>query len=215
MYEDNPRMHLEDLLESALFPNSTLGWNIAGPRDVIRTVPREKLIAYRDAYYVPSRLTIAIAGKIQPGVFRLLEKTFGSVKEPSLPRDRSFKVFDLPKRLTKPLALQNKQTEQVQIGMAFHGLPLGHKDLPAASLLAPGAGRHGDLRHHGLTRQETREGSPHDHQSGIEEGRLLRRHGRRTPPRERPRARETHARVRRFVVPGRLVRETVDVPEGA
>ncbi|OGL79289.1 hypothetical protein A3E39_02190 [Candidatus Uhrbacteria bacterium RIFCSPHIGHO2_12_FULL_60_25] len=136
MYEDNPRMHLEDLLESALFPNSTLGWNIAGPRDVIRTVPREKLIAYRDAYYVPSRLTIAIAGKIQPGVFRLLEKTFGSVKEPSLPRDRSFKVFDLPKRLTKPLALQNKQTEQVQIGMAFHGLPLGHKDLPAASLLA-------------------------------------------------------------------------------
>ncbi|HWQ99427.1 MAG TPA: pitrilysin family protein [Candidatus Methylomirabilis sp.] len=136
MYEDNPRMHIEDLLEEALFPNSTLGWNIAGPREIIRSVPREKLIAYRDAYYVPSRLTLAVAGKLAPNVVRLLERTFGRVKEPKLPRDRAFEVFLPPKRLSKPLAFQNKKTEQVQLGMAFHGLPLGHADLPAASLLA-------------------------------------------------------------------------------
>lgn len=138
MYEDNPRMHLEDLLEAALFPNSTLGWNVAGPREVIKTVPREKLIAYRDAYYVPSRLTVAVAGKIESpsSVRRLLEKTFGGVKEPELPRDRAFEVFQPPTRLMRPLMLQNKQTEQVQLGIAFHGLPLGHRDLPAASLLA-------------------------------------------------------------------------------
>ncbi len=136
MYEDNPRMHIEDLLESALFPDSTLGWQILGPREVIKTVPREKLIAYRDAYYVPSRLTIAVSGKIVPNALKLLEKSFGKVKNPPLPRDRAFEIFQSPKRLARPLALQNKETEQVQLGMAFHGLPLGHADLPAANLFA-------------------------------------------------------------------------------
>lgn len=136
MYEDNPRMHIEDLLEEALFPGSTLGWNIAGPRETIRTVPREKLIAYRDAYYVPSRLTVVVSGKIHPQALALLKKTFGRIRVPTAPQDGAFAPFKMPARLKEPLALQNKNTEQVQLGMAFHGLPIGHADLPAASLLA-------------------------------------------------------------------------------
>lgn len=136
MYEDNPRMHIEDLLEEALFPGSTLGWNIAGPREVIKTVSRDELIAYRDAYYVPGRLTIALSGKIHPKALGLLEKTFGRVKTPKPTADHAFKPFTVPEKLAEPLAFQEKKTEQVQLGMAFHGLPLGHKDGPAVSLLA-------------------------------------------------------------------------------
>ncbi len=136
MYEDNPQMHIDDLLEEALFPGSTLGWNIAGPREVIRTVPREKLIAYRDTYYIPSRLTIALSGKIHPQALALVKKTFGRVSAPKEKKDRAFSPFKTPSHLKEPLALQDKNTEQVQLGMAFHGLPLGHPDLPAASLLA-------------------------------------------------------------------------------
>ena len=136
MYEDNPRMHIEDLLEEALFPGNTLGWNIAGPREVIRTVPRAKLIAYRDAYYVPERLTVVLSGKIQPNAMSLLQKTFGTVKPPAKKQHKAFERFRAPARLLKPIAFQQKQTEQVQMGIAFHGLPLGQKDLPAASLLA-------------------------------------------------------------------------------
>ena len=135
MYEDNPRMHIDDLLEEALFPNSTLGWNIAGPREVIRTVPREKLIAYRDAYYIPERMTIVVAGKIVPGVMSLLEKSFGSVKRPT-GKDTAFDPFCAPAKLHDPIAYQEKATEQVQLGLAFHGLKMGHEDLAAASLLA-------------------------------------------------------------------------------
>lgn len=135
MYEDNPRMHIEDLLEAALFPNSTLGWNIAGPREVIRTVPREKLIAYRDAYYLPERMTVVIAGKILPEAMRLLQKTFGVVKRPH-GKDAAFDPFCAPSKLRDPIAYQEKATEQVQLGIAFHGLKLGHQDLPAATLLA-------------------------------------------------------------------------------
>ena len=74
MYEDNPRMHIDDLLEEVLFPDSTLGWNIAGPRETIRTVPREKLIKYRDAYYIPERMAVCVAGKIDKNIWKILDK---------------------------------------------------------------------------------------------------------------------------------------------
>ena len=77
-----------------------------------------------------------MSGKIVPNALKLLAKSFGKVKNPPLPRDRAFEIFQSPKRLARPLALQNKETEQVQLGMAFHGLPLGHADLPAANLFA-------------------------------------------------------------------------------
>jgi predicted Zn-dependent peptidase len=136
MYEDNPRMHLDDLLEEALFPDSTLGWNIAGPREVIRTVPREKIVAYRDAYYIPERMTVVVAGKIVPGVMNMLQKSFGSIKSPKVPVDNAFTPFVQPKKLVGAVKIQNKQTEQVQLAMAFHGFKLKEKDAPAATLLA-------------------------------------------------------------------------------
>jgi predicted Zn-dependent peptidase len=136
MYEDNPRMHLDDLLEEALFPDSTLGWNIAGPREVIRNVSRDDLIAYRDAYYIPERMTVVVAGKIVPGVMNLLQKTFGSVPAPKKREDRPFSPFNAPRRLVKAVKVQNKKTEQVQLALAFHGLPLKHEGIPAATLLA-------------------------------------------------------------------------------
>lgn len=136
MYEDNPRMHLDDLLEEALFPDSTLGWNIAGPREVIKSITRDDLINYRDSYYIPDRMTVVVAGKIVPGIMSLLQKSFGSVKPPKTRGDRPFNVFRAPTKLVGAVKLQAKETEQVQLAMAFHGLKIGSKDVPAATLLA-------------------------------------------------------------------------------
>ncbi len=135
MYEDNPRMHIEDMIEEALYPDSTLSWNIAGPRSVIKTVAREKLTAYRDAYYVPSRMCVAVAGNVTPDIWKILEKTFGTVKQPKKPLDKPFAPFTPPERLVSPIAFQDKATEQVQLSMAFHGLALSDTRLPAANLL--------------------------------------------------------------------------------
>ncbi|MSR85618.1 insulinase family protein [Candidatus Uhrbacteria bacterium] len=136
MYEDNPRMHIEDLLEGVLFPGNTLGWNIAGPREVIKRVSRQEIINYRDRYYIPSRMTVVVAGKQAPGILALLNKTFGAIQQPRPKHDRPFTPFHAPKNLKQALAFQSKNTEQVQLALAFHGLPFGDKRLPAASLLA-------------------------------------------------------------------------------
>lgn len=136
MYEDNPRRHLGDILDEVFFPNSTLGWNIAGPRKVIQAVTRDQIIAYRDAYYIPERMTVVVAGKIIPDLLPLLNRTFGSVRSPKHRQDMEFTVYQPPDRLVDVLALQNKKTEQVQLGLSFYGIPMNDPDVPAATLLA-------------------------------------------------------------------------------
>ncbi|MFA4953990.1 MAG: pitrilysin family protein [Patescibacteria group bacterium] len=135
MYEDNPRSHVDDLLEEVMFPNSTLGWNVAGPREVIRSISRDQLIGYRDAYYIPERMTVVVAGKIMPGTLALLEKTFGRVTRKT-GEDQAFDQFETPAKLTTPISYQEKATEQVQFAMSFYGLKLDDPSLPAAGLLS-------------------------------------------------------------------------------
>jgi len=136
MYEDNPRDHIADLLESSLYHGSTLGWNIAGTRQTVAHMKREEMIAYRDAYYVPGRMTIALAGKIDAKSLDMFKKTFGSVHAPQHHFDRPFARFHQPGRLAKPRALENKKIEQIQFCLGFYGLPYSHQDRFAAGLLA-------------------------------------------------------------------------------
>ncbi|HEU0050438.1 MAG TPA: pitrilysin family protein [Patescibacteria group bacterium] len=136
MYEDNPRAHVEDLLEEVLFPNNTLSWPIIGPRAVIKKISRDELKTYHDTYYIPSRMTVVVSGKIIPGIWNLLQKTFGSVHEPAKPADAPFLTFEKPAVLARPFTHQQKKTEQINLAIAFHGLPYGHKQMPAMNLLA-------------------------------------------------------------------------------
>ncbi|MHB8830707.1 MAG: M16 family metallopeptidase [Patescibacteria group bacterium] len=136
MYEDNPREHISDLMESHLFHGSPLGRNIAGTRQSVAGVSRHELIGYRDAYYIPSRITVAIAGKIMPGAISQIKRTFGHVSQPKKTRDLPFSCFKMPPQTKDPLALQSKSTEQTQLALSFYGLPYGHPDRAAASLLA-------------------------------------------------------------------------------
>ncbi len=136
MYEDNPRDHIADLLEEAMFDGSTLGWNIAGTRKTVREMKREDLFKFHKNYYIPSRMTIVLAGKIMPGVIKEFENSFGKINEPKQKADNLFTCFKEPKKLKKPIAFQKKETEQTQLALGFYGLPYGHKDRHAIGLLS-------------------------------------------------------------------------------
>ena len=136
MYEDNPLMHLEDLLEQALFSQSTLGWNIAGPREVIRTITPQQLVQYRDAYYIPERVSVVLAGKIPTGIYEQIEKSFGKERQKKEQSDIPYAPFLAPSKIKAPVIVQKKETEQVQLGIGFHALSTSDKDAPTAKLLA-------------------------------------------------------------------------------
>ncbi len=135
MYEENPIMHLEDLLEEAMFEGHPLGRNIAGTPKSMTVMKRNDVLAYRDAYYVPENMVITLAGKLPKGAMQKLEKTFGQVKARPLIAEDS--VFTQEGAWGKPrVRLQEKKLEQIQVSLGFPIPGRTHDDAEAMKLLS-------------------------------------------------------------------------------
>lgn len=135
MYEENPIMHLEDLLEQAMFDGSQLGREIAGTVESVTKMKRDDVISYRDQFYIPSEMVVVIAGNVPKDAKELLEKSFGKVKEREEPP--SILPFGAtPERDTPRVMRQNKPLEQIQIGIGFSTVGRDHEDISAINLLA-------------------------------------------------------------------------------
>jgi predicted Zn-dependent peptidase len=133
MYEDNPLMHAEELLEELVYLGA-LARPIAGTHATMDGIGREALMRYRDEYYAPSRMVLSVAGKIGDGVLSQLEETFGRVREP---KKKARHFTPSPLRSGGPrLTLKYKETEQVQFTLGFPGHPYGHPKLAALSVLS-------------------------------------------------------------------------------
>ncbi len=135
MYEDNPQSQMMDLLDEISFGRHPLGWNIAGTRDVIRKISRKDLLAHRSAFYDPSRMVMALCGKIPPGAFEMLEKTFGMWHTPKRTKHEAL-PFDTTNMQGVRLSFQPKQIEQVQLGCSFFTFPMFDPRQDASRLLA-------------------------------------------------------------------------------
>ena len=132
MYKDNPMMHIEDIIETAIFHAGPLGWSIAGDQKSMDAVTRAAMLAYRRAYYVPSRTLVVAAGNIGPDALQAIEKLFGSIL-----KKKSAKEF--PKFRGKQTAaraiVEYKDTEQIQLALGFPAYSYFDKRLPALSIL--------------------------------------------------------------------------------
>lgn len=136
MYDDNPQMAIDSMLEEALFSGSSLGWDIAGPKSVIRNISRDRLIAYRDRYYIPSRTAVAISGVIPKNLDQLLAKTFGKIPMNRKQDDSEYAAFSVKGNADSVLNYREKKTEQTQVAIGFYGCSHDQKEEPAAKLLS-------------------------------------------------------------------------------
>ncbi|TAL51038.1 insulinase family protein [Patescibacteria group bacterium] len=119
MYEDNPMMHVSDLLEEVMFDGSTLGWEIAGTPKIIREVDRNEMYAFWKKYYQPSNMVLVVSGNIDTRVRRWIDQTFGKRKSTHASFGR-FQNFVAHAPHHKPLArVQTKPTKQIQLAIGF------------------------------------------------------------------------------------------------
>ena len=137
MYEDNPIMHAEELLEEVLYRGQPLGRVISGTHATMAGIDREALVKYRDAHYVPARTVVAVAGQIEPDVMEAVTDLFGSIPKAKTPRP-----FEPAKvRVGRPaLNIKYKETEQVLAMIGFPGYPYGHPRLATLSVLLTALG---------------------------------------------------------------------------
>jgi predicted Zn-dependent peptidase len=135
MYEENPIMHVGNLLDQVMFEGNRLGLDIAGTKESMLAMKRKDVIAYRDQYYIPSQMVVVLAGDVPKNAMELLEKSFGRVKNGEEPPS-FFRFGEMPSRKGPRIARQYKDVTQIQVAMGFPGPGKQSKDVPAMQLLA-------------------------------------------------------------------------------
>lgn len=95
MYHDQPGSWVSQLANGLLFGDTPMGWDIVGFDDVINSVARDQIATYRESFYAPARMTLAVAGPVEhEGILALAREHFDSlaVREQAAPAPALFGV---------------------------------------------------------------------------------------------------------------------------
>ena len=146
LYEDTPARKIGDIYERLLYGDTPMGWDIAGEKDVIKSLQRKDFLSYMDSLYSAGNITVVIAGGItNKKAVLLVEKYFGKMKK--FDTLRYDKVLETQKK--PALNIKKKTTEQVHIALGVRTVPINHKDKYPLEVLSAilGAGMSSRLFH--------------------------------------------------------------------
>ncbi len=121
LYEDMPARKIGDIYEQLLYGDTPMGWDIAGDKDIIRSIQRTDFLSYLGELYSSSNLTVVVAGGIDSEeAFALVEQYFGEMKQ------FTTKAFEqIKEQQDKPAVLiKQKQTEQIHIALGVRTVPI-------------------------------------------------------------------------------------------
>jgi len=123
MYQENPLLYINDFFENTLYQNHSLGQLISGQLSDVKRMSRRELLGYKERFYQPDRMIIAIAGGIgKEQIVRLVKKHFGSHQGRGK-RDR-LGLFNIEKSEARTrVKILFKDLKQAQIalgGLAYH-----------------------------------------------------------------------------------------------
>jgi predicted Zn-dependent peptidase len=117
MYEDLPMHRVGEIFEEQIFGDNSLGWNIAGNKEIIKKINRNDFLKYYSNQYKPNNMVVAVVGsfddedKVISDIKRYFQfNEFGNVKDP-------YKFKDYCKK--ERIKLYPKKTEQAHIILGF------------------------------------------------------------------------------------------------
>ena len=121
-YLDSPSDKLFDDFEAYMFPKHSLGSNILGTKESVKSFTRDKLISYVERFFQPKNMVISFVGNCsQARLQRRLEKDFGSI--------RPHKNVDLSlgNVTYAPFVVRNKESNY-QTHIMIGGIAPGYSD---------------------------------------------------------------------------------------
>ncbi|QHS22298.1 insulinase family protein [Virgibacillus sp. MSP4-1] len=123
MYEDTPDDIVHDLLSEASYGKHPLGYPILGTEETLASFKPEDLRAYMEENYSPENVVVSVAGNVDEGFFKEVEKLFGTFE-----RKGGKNQFDKPDFQHQHFK-RKKDTEQAHLCLGYQGLPVGHDDI--------------------------------------------------------------------------------------
>lgn len=134
MYEDTPMRRVQELFTSLLYGDQPAGWDVAGRKEVIRSLTRDDFVNYRLLHYVAPKTVVVIAGNFdKTKTLAKVKKYFGHL--PRAKKIRKAKTNTLEQN--KPRALvKHKESDQSHLVIGVRAFDVFDKRKYAIELLA-------------------------------------------------------------------------------
>ncbi len=133
MRRDDPWSWSWELLFRILYQKNPYHWPVIGDMDVLRGVPREKLLNYYQKHYVPSNTVISIVGDVSSKkIINWISKNFESKSSVKAPH-RHFKFDSEPKKLQ--VYTEAGEVQQVYLSLGYPSVAITHPDAAALEVL--------------------------------------------------------------------------------
>ena len=131
MYRDQPQDRVHTLVDELLYPRHPLGWEVAGREEVVLGMTADRLRAFMERGYAPSRTVVALAGPLKADeAIAAVDEALGGLASrevvKSKPAPRSGKAH---------LKLLGKRAEQTNLCVGWRAVHTTHPDKYALDML--------------------------------------------------------------------------------
>ncbi|MCD6148565.1 insulinase family protein [bacterium] len=133
MNYDNPMSYIQTLWLRLLYGDQPAGWDIAGTKEVVSKMTRERLLNYRKRQYVAEKTVVAVAGNFnEKTAERALKRCFSRTKT-----GRPMKKPEVVEKQNSPNVLVHfRQTDQSHLCLGVRAFNLFHPKRYAQEVLA-------------------------------------------------------------------------------
>jgi len=133
MYYDNPMSHIQTLWSKLLYGDQPAGWPIAGTKESVSKINRERLVDYMRRQYLSQNTLICITGKINHSLaIQKAKKYFSKINI-----GKSIEKPKVIEKQKKPLCLlHSRKTDQTHLCLGVRGYNLFHPKRYALELMA-------------------------------------------------------------------------------
>jgi predicted Zn-dependent peptidase len=131
---DSPSQQCEVLLDSLLWPDQPLGWDVGGTEDTVSTMSRQEAMDYMGRQYAPNNLVISVAGDVEHE--EVVNAVGALTADWALGRTVAGWYPAVNGQNEPRCGILYKKTEQAHISLAVRGVASTHPDRYAVSLLS-------------------------------------------------------------------------------
>jgi predicted Zn-dependent peptidase len=138
MRYDHPMLYVQVLWNQLLYGDQPAGWDVAGTKESVASITREKLAEYMENQYVASNTVVCVAGRIddENGVIEKIKEYFSKIKT-----TKSLERAKVSEEQSEPnLLIYNRETDQAHLYLGNRAYNLFHPAKYAQRILAVALG---------------------------------------------------------------------------
>lgn len=124
MYEENPMMHIDDVLEACIYGDTPAGWETVGTKKNIQSFTRQDFLTYLGTQYGANSACLILAGGVKDKDIKAAKAIFSALKPNKWRPQAKNKITQTAPQI-KTLF---KDIDQANLSLAVKTFPLGHPE---------------------------------------------------------------------------------------